>query len=174
MRIAIASSLRGLRWAFPFAAALFALLGIASPPAWAAGGCDETSNPITISQTQSISYGTIAVTNGGGTVTISPSGTVSAPGGYTVSGITSAGKFHVTGKQNCSVSISFLAGSLTGPGTAMAIGNFTNNAGASPSLNIVGAGTLGSLDFAVGADLTVNSNQAGGSYSGTYSVTVIY
>jgi hypothetical protein len=173
MRIAIPSSAR-LRRALPLAAMLLALLGLASPPAWAAGGCDETSNPITISQTQAISYGTIAVTNGGGTVTISPSGTVSAPGGYTVSGATSAGKFHVTGKQNCAVIISFLAGSLTGPGTAMAIGNFTNNAGASPSLNIAGAGSLGSLDFSVGGDLTVNSNQVGGSYSGTYTVTVIY
>jgi hypothetical protein len=174
MRIAIPSSPRALLRALPFAAMLLALLGLANPPAWAAGGCDETSNPITISEQQQINYGTIAVTNGGGTVTISPSGTVSAPGGFTVSGLTSAGKFHVTGKQNCSVSISFLAGSLTGPGTAMSIGNFTNNAGASPSLNIVGAGTLGSLDFSVGADLTVNPNQAGGSYSGTYTVTVIY
>lgn len=172
MRNAIASSSRELRWALPFAATLLALLGTASPPAWAAN-CDETSNPITISQTQPISYGTIAVTNGGGTVTISPSGTVSAPGGYTVSGITSPGKFHVTGKQNCAVAISFLAGSLTGPGTAMAIGNFTNDAGASPALTHM-AGSQGSLDFSVGADLTVNSNQTGGSYSGTYSVTVIY
>ena len=174
MRIAIPSFVRGLHWAFPCAATLLALLGTASPLAWAAGGCDETSNPITISETQQINYGAIAVTNGGGTVTIAPGGTVSAPGGFTVSGVTSAGKFHVTGKQNCAVSISFLAGSLTGPGTAMPIGNFTNNAGASPSLNIIGAGSLGSLDFSVGADLTVNSNQTGGSYSGTYTVTVIY
>ena|SRR6185437_4319465 len=173
MRIAIPSS-AGLRRALPLAAMGLALLDVASPPAWAGGGCDQTTNPITISQTQAISYGTIAVTNGGGTVTISPTGTVAAPGGYTVSGATSAGKFHVTGKQNCSVIISFIAGSLTGPGVAMAIGNFTNSAGASPSLNIVGAGTLGSLDFSVGADLTVNPNQSGGSYSGTYSVTVIY
>jgi Mat/Ecp fimbriae major subunit len=174
MRIVIPSSTRGPRRSLPVAGMLLALLGVAAPPAWAAGGCDETSNAIAISETQQISYGTIAVTTGGGTVTISPSGAVSAPGGFTVSGVTSAGKFHVTGKQNCSVSISFLAGSLTGPGTAMAIGNFTDNAGANPSFSTTGGGSLGSLDFSVGADLTVNPSQAGGSYSGTYTVTVIY
>jgi hypothetical protein len=98
---------------------------------------------------------------------------VAAAGGFTVSGITGAGKFHVAGKANCSLSISFLAGSLTGPGTAMAIQNFTNDAGASPSLNHV-SGSNGTLDFDVGADLVVNSSQTGGSYSGTYTVTVIY
>jgi len=171
MRIAIPSSARGLCRALPFAATLLAF-GVASPPAWA-GSCDETTNPITISETQQINYGTIAVTNGGGTVTISTSGAVAAPGGFTVSGLTSAGKFHVLGKQNCSVIISFLPGSLTGPGAAMTIGNFTNDAGANPALTHT-AGSQGSLDFSVGADLTVNPNQSGGSYSGTYSVTVIY
>ena len=155
------------------AATVATLFGVTSPPAWAAS-CDETTNPITISETQQISYGTIAVTNGGGTVTISTTGGVTAPGGFTVSGVTSAGKFHVTGKQNCSVFISFLAGSLTGPGTAMAIRNFTNSAGANPSFSTAGGGSLGSVDFSVGADLTVNPSQAGGSYSGTYTVTVIY
>jgi uncharacterized protein DUF4402 len=32
----------------------------------------------------------------------------------------------------------------------------------------------GTVNFNVGADLAVNPAQAGGSYSGTYSVTVIY
>lgn len=149
-----------------------ALFGVTSLPARAAN-CDETSNPITISETQPISYGRVAVTSGGGTVTISTTGGVTAPSGYTVTGAIAAGKFHVTGKQNCAILISFLAGSLTGPGTAIAIGNFTNDAGANPALTHQ-AGSLGFLDFSVGADLTVNPNQAGGSYSGTYSVTVIY
>src|SRR5690348_2571484 len=95
-----------LGWRTMLAAATVAtLFGVTSPPAWAAS-CDETTNPITISETQQISYGTIAVTNGGGTVTISTTGGVTAPGGFTVSGVTSAGSFHVTGKQNCAVLIS--------------------------------------------------------------------
>lgn len=140
-------------------------VGAALSPAWAA--CNQA---ITVAETQQMDYGTIAVTSGGGTVTMTPSGTVSAPGGFTVSGITTPGSFRVTGKNNCSVSISFVAGSLAGPGTAMQIQNFTTNAGPNPTL----APPAGQLTFNVGADLVVNAGQAGGSYSGTYTVTVIY
>ncbi len=65
--------------------------------------------------------------------------------------------------------ISFTAGALTGPGNAMTINNFTNNAGANPVLD-----ASGNLSFKVGADLVIGANQKGGSYSGTYTVTVIY
>ena len=149
-------------------AALATLVGAGSQ-AWAAR-CDNQNNPVTIAETQQMNYGTIAVTSGGGTVTIAASGTISAPGGFTVSGVTSPGKFHVIGKQDCAVSISFLVGSLMGPGTAMTIQNFTTNAGANPTLDH----SNGILDFTVGADLLVNSSQLGGSYAGTYSVMVIY
>ena len=125
---------------------------------------------ITVAETQQMDYGTIAVTSGGGTVTMATTGTVSAPAGFLVSGITNAGSFHVTGTNGCSVTISFVAGSLTGPGTAMQIQNFITDAGATPILNPAG----GALNFNVGADLVVNAAQAGGSYSGTYTVTVVY
>lgn len=160
-------SIRAAKRAMLAATTLMMLLG-AESQAWAAR-CDETKDPITISETQQIAYGTIAVPSSGGTVTISATGTVSAPGGFTVSGITSAGQFRVTGKQGCAVTLSFLQGSLTGPGAAMTINNFTNSAGATPTLD-----STGTLNFNVGADLLVNSSQVGGSYSGTYSVTVIY
>jgi Mat/Ecp fimbriae major subunit len=141
------------------------LLGASSPAALAA--CNKA---ITVTEMQQMNYGTIAVTSGGGTVTMAANGTVSAPGGFTVTGITAPGTFQVTGTNNCVVTISFVAGSLTGPGTAMQIQNFTTNAGASPTLNPAG----GVLTFNVGADLVVNSGQLGGSYSGAYTVTVIY
>jgi Mat/Ecp fimbriae major subunit len=146
-------------------ATLAVLLGAASPAALAA--CNKA---ITVAETQQMNYGTIAVTNGGGTVTMAANGTVTAPGGFTVTGITAPGTFLVTGTNNCVVTISFVAGSLTGPGTAMPIQNFTTDAGASPTLAPPG----GALTFNVGADLVVNSGQLGGSYSGTYTVTVIY
>lgn len=147
------------------AGATVLLLGATAIPAWAT--CNKT---ITVSETQQMNYGTIAVTSGGGTVTMATTGIVSPPGGFTVSGITNAGSFHVTGTNNCTVSISFIAGSLTGPGTAMPIQNFTTNAGPTPTL----APSGGALDFNVGADLVVNPNQVGGTYNGTYTVTVIY
>ena len=58
---------------------------------------------------------------------------------------------------------------MTGPGTAMALGNFTHDAGGSPAFD-----GSGDLSFNVGADLTVNASQAAGEYSGSYSVTVDY
>jgi hypothetical protein len=144
------------------------LLGGASAPAWAAR-CDQAKDPISLSETQPMDYGTIALTSGGGTVTLAANGAISATGGLVLSGVPLSGKFKVTGgKSGCSVSISFVAGSLVGPGT-MAINNFTTNAGANPTLDGTGV-----LNFAVGADLAVNAGQLGGSYSGTYSVTVVY
>jgi hypothetical protein len=145
------------------------LLATASAPAWAAR-CDLAGDPITLAETQQMNYGTIAAASGGGTVKIAATGAVTAPSGFAVSGVPAAGKFRVTGKTSCVVSISFLAGSLVGLGTAMAINNFTTNAGANPTLD----NSTGVLNFAVGADLVVNAGQLGGSYSGTYSVTVIY
>lgn len=141
------------------------LVGAGSSSAWAS--CNQA---ITVTEKQQLNYGTIAVTSGGGTVTMAANGTVSAPSGFTLSGITNPGSFHVTGTNGCSVSISFVAGSLTGPGAAMQIWNFTTNAGPNPTL----APPAGQLDFNVGADLIVNAGQPGGSYSGTYTVTVIY
>jgi Domain of unknown function (DUF4402) len=146
------------------AAAAF-LLSVAADAASAA--CNQT---ITIAQTQPLSYGNIAPASGGGTVTVSSAGIASAPFGFALSGGSAAGQFRVTGSNNCVVSISFVAGSLIGPGPAMQIRNFTTDAGASPTLHPPG----GLLDFDVGGDLVVNANQPGGTYIGSYTVTVIY
>ena len=78
----------------------------ASPQAWAAR-CDEQNDPITVSETQQMDYGTIAAASAGGTVTISPTGTITVPGGYTANGVTAPGTFQVLGKQGCAVSLSF-------------------------------------------------------------------
>jgi hypothetical protein len=144
---------------------LAALLSASGAPALAA--CNKA---ITVTETQQMNYGTIVVTTGGGTVTIAANGTVSVPAGYSLMGLSTAGSFNVTGTNNCAVTISFVAGSLIGAGTAMQIQNFTTNAGSTPILNPAG----GQLNFNVGADLVVNASQAAGSYSGTYTVTVIY
>ncbi len=146
-------------------AAITLLLGVSAPPASAA--CNKA---ITITEAQQMNYATITVTSGGGNVTMSPSGTLTAPGGFVLSGAPAAGKFNVTATNGCTVTISFTPGSLTGPGTAMTITNFTTNAGPTPTLQP----PSGQLSFSVGADLLVNAGQAGGSYSGTYTVTVIY
>ena len=102
-------------------------------------------------------------------MTIAPNGVVTAPGGFALSGTSAAGNFVTLGSANCALSILFTPGSLVGPGSAMTINNFTTDAGASPRFN-----ASGWFDFNVGADLLVNAGQAGGNYSGTYTVTVIY
>ena len=146
-------------------AAAFLLHG--APPALAA-----CTHAITLTETTSMSFGTIGVVAGGGTVTLNSSGSRSAPTGFFLSGTATAGAFKASAtaaSANCAVVISFTAGSLTGPGNPMTINGFTDNAGASPKLN--GAGTL---TFKVGANLVIGANQKGGSYSGTYTVTVVY
>jgi len=141
------------------------LLGSSAVSSWAA--CNKA---ITITQIQAMNYATIAPSSGGGTVTMSPGGLMTAPPGFNVGGLGTAGQFNVSGTNGCAVTISFTPGSLIGPGAAMAITNFTTNAGPTPVLTPAG----GQLNFSVGADLRVNAGQVGGSYSGSYTVTVVY
>ena len=148
------------------ASAIAGLLLVASPTLTLAA-CNKA---ITISETQQMNYGAIAAASGGGRVTMSPSGTVTAPGGFALTGTHTPGTFNVSGTNGCTVNISFTPGSLAGPGAAMTINNFTTNAGATPTLTPAG----GQLIFSVGADILVNAGQTGGNYSGTYTVTVIY
>jgi hypothetical protein len=137
---------------------------------------DQTGNAsatiqqaISITEDTAMDFGIVAVDGSGGTVTISSAGAVSGPAGYTFSGSPAAGTFTASGDASTAVTISFTAGSLTGPGTAMTLNNFTHDAGGTPTTD----GT-GDLTFNVGGDLVVNAAQASGAYSGTYTVTVNY
>ena len=112
---------------------------------------------------------TVAVDGNAGTVTIDSAGSVSGPAGYTFSGSPAAGTFTASGDASTAVTISFTNGSLTGPGAAMTLDNFTHDAGGSPTTD-----GSGDLTFNVGADLGVNGSQVSGAYSGTYTVTVNY
>jgi hypothetical protein len=157
------------------AAASVATLGFAVTGS-AAFATDQTGNAsaqiqqaISIVEDTQMDFGTVAVDGSGGTVTIDSTGSVSGPAGYTFSGSPAAGAFTASGDASTAVTISFTAGSLTGPGTAMTLNNFTHDAGGSPTTD-----GSGDLAFNVGADLVVNAAQASGAYSGTYTVTVNY
>lgn len=128
---------------------------------------------IALSNTQALAFGKF-VAGSGGTVTVSPAGGRSASGGVVLvsSGPGAAAQFIVSGDANATYAIS-----LPGPGEVslasgsnnMAVNNFTS----SPSLTgTLGAG--GSQTLSVGATLSVGSNQAPGSYSGAFVVTVNY
>ncbi len=164
-----------MKYMTKFVAAGFAGVGLAAS-ASVAFATDQTGNAsaqiqqaISITEDTAMDFGTVAVDGSGGTVTISTAGAVTGPAGYTFSGSPAAGTFTASGDTSTAVTISFTAGSLTGPGTAMTLNNFTHDAGGTPTTD--GAGDL---TFNVGGDLVVNAAQASGAYSGTYTVTVNY
>ncbi len=125
------------------------------------------------SSTQALAFGSL-VAGSGGTVTVSPSGGRSASGGVILvpSGSGSAALFSVTGTSSATYAITLPANgvvSLTSGSNTMAANSFTSNPAPTGQLSVGGSQTL-----SVGATLSVGSNQPSGSYSGSFTVTVIY
>lgn len=128
---------------------------------------------IAISNTGALAFGKF-VAGSGGTVAVSANGVRSASGGVMLvpSGAGAAAQFAVSGDPNRTYSISLPADgtvALASGTNSMAVNTFTS----SPSLT----GTLsagGTQTVSVGATLSVGSNQATGSYSGSFDVTVNY
>lgn len=130
----------------------------------------EIQQAIVITENTAMDFATIVADPAGDTVTLTPIGGISSTGASTFSGTPAAGDFSVTGTPSAAVTISYSAGdTLTGPGAAMPLGTFVHNAGGSPAFSGAGA-----LAFNVGANLTVGAAQTGGSYTGTYTLTVDY
>lgn len=130
----------------------------------------EIQNPIVISEDTAMDFATIVADPTGDTITLSTAGAVSAANASTFSGTPAAGAFSLTGTPSASVAISFSSGDvLSGPGADMSLDSFATDAGGSPAFD-----GSGNLSFNVGADLGVNASQVGGSYAGTYTVTVDY
>lgn len=135
------------------------------------------TNSITLTNTQSLSFGSfIAGSGSGGTMEVSTSGGRSVTSGsiflMNMNPSAHAAEFNVTGDANAPYTITLPTDgvvSMIGPGAAMAVGSFTSNPTSVETLNSGGTGTI-----AVGATLTVGSNQVPGSYSGSFSVTVAY
>lgn len=145
---------------------------------WVASGCAWAVSSVAwaaigISDAQGLAFGKF-VAGSGGTVTVSPAGVRSFSGGVVLvpSGPGAAAQFVVTGDPGLSYSISLPGDgmvSLTSGSNTMAVNDFTS----SPTLvGVIGPG--GSQTLLVGAKLSVGGNQAHGSYSGTFSVTVNY
>jgi hypothetical protein len=136
--------------------------------------------PIAITKTADLVFGKLAVGNTGGTVTISPTNTVTIGGaGHTItqptsdSGNPAAAGFTVTGEPAMTYSITLPAdGAITltdsVTSSTMAVNGFTSGLGATGTL------TAGTQNLKVGATLTVGNSQASGTYTGSFSVTVAY
>ena len=134
------------------------------------------TNPITLTNTQGLAFGSF-IAGSGGTMAVSTIGTRSVVSGGSIvlmnmNPTAHAAAFNVTGDANAQYTITLPGNgevSLKGPGAPMAVGSFTSNPTTTGMLSPGGTGTI-----AVGATLTVGSSQPPGSYSESFSVTVVY
>ena len=129
---------------------------------------------VAIKNVQTLSFGSFVAGNGG-SVTVSTTGKRSAGGGVVLipSSLGTAAQFTVSGDPNATYTIQLPGNdfvSLTGPGIDMFVNNFTST----PSGVEGQLGAGGSQALSVGGTLNVGSDQAHGSYSGTFSVIVSY
>lgn len=127
---------------------------------------------ITLEQLAGLDFGTVLAFGRNGFVTVSTSGTTSASGAF--SSLPGApAQFRVTGVPNAPYTVTLPANdsvTVTNGSESMTIDNFNRTAGSSQLL-LDGAGED---NFAVGARLNTNSRQPGGTYTGTYSISVDY
>jgi hypothetical protein len=130
---------------------------------------------ITLSKQSDLAFGSIIASGSAGTVTMAagPSGTRSSTGGVSAGSFGAAATaacFKATGALNAGYVIMLPASAtLTGPGTSMTVDSFISSPASPGTLSATGA-----QDLYVGATVHVGSSQTQGSYSGTFSVTVMY
>jgi len=159
--------------AFVAVTALYSVQGSAAT-ATATASATISDAPIAITNTQPLSFGEISAGDQASTITLAADGTRTLASGNAVLGATagSAATFDVTGESNKAFTINLPTTPVTlsdGGTNTMTVSNFVSDAGATPALDASGAAT-----FNVGAELAVAANQAAGSYSGSFTVEVVY
>jgi hypothetical protein len=131
----------------------------------------------TVASTQNLSFGAFAAGTGG-TVTISPQSMRSAGGDVTLMtggqfAQGSSASFDLTGDPNVTYQIALPTDNtvtLTGSrGGSMSLSAFTSSPSGEGRLSPGGTQTL-----YVGATLGVGNNQAAGTYSGSFNVTIVF
>ena len=153
--------------ALPKIAGLAAALGAAC---LCAGLAD--AQLIGISNTRALAFGELVAGATSGTAAVSPAGARTLTGGVSTGnsgGITSA-SFTVTGIPLFTYAITLpSSAAITAGGNSMTVNAFTSSPSGTGQLSVLGTQAL-----TVGATLNVGASQASGSYSGTFSVTVVY
>ncbi len=172
---------QGFRLFFGVIMALLAVIAMRPnvAHAWAANGANCTANMV-LTAGQTLSFGAIIGSAGGGTVTVSTAGGISAAGVTPVGGTVTAATFSgddpgvnpspPTGCTTRSVTVTAGTATLTGPGTSMTVDAMTDSVTESGT-NLWNYRTT---PIYVGGTLNVNGNQATGSYSGTFTITIVY
>ncbi len=134
--------------------------------------------PLTLTNAADMNFGNITATAAGGTVELAPAGTRTATGVQlpNTSGTVAAASFNVAGEASYAYTVNLpTTHTLTetiGSVATMTLGTFTSSL----------AGNSGTLDgtgidsFTVGSTLTVNANQASGTYTNAsgFTVSVVY
>ena len=128
--------------------------------------------PITLSKGTDLRFGELFVGPSSGTCIVTPEGARSSSGGVGLGGSfsTGAASFTVGGDPLAAFSVT-LPGSadMTNGGDGMTVDAFTSDPTGAGQLDALGSQTLN-----IGATLNVGANQAPGSYSGLFNVTVAY
>ena len=154
---------------------------LASPATVAAAAVSKAASanaallsPLTVLKKADLDFGKLAVTTAG-TAVINPlTGARTATGGVVPAGTNAhAASFIATGNRNSVVNIRLPKNPITvtraGGTQTMTVSNWTldgnNNRRVPPSQTV---------EFAIGATLTVGANQTPGVYTGTFNVTVQY
>ena len=157
-------------------------LAVAAPQVWAQYSTSAEVNAsatvvrtLAVTSTSELSFGTFAAGNAPGTLTMTATGNRSATGGVTMvaTNLGSNATVNLAGTPGTSFSVSLPTtvslSAATGSAT-MSLGSFsTTLTGSQGSLN-----TSGTTSFGIGGTLSVNANQAIGTYSGSFTVTLNY
>lgn len=124
---------------------------------------------LSATQTQAMNFGRVLPGASAGIVTLSAAGAATSTtlGTY---GTASAGHFNITAQPSTLLTIGFGNGTVTNGSNTMAVDTFTSTS--VPTNNTTDP--TGLLALNVGANLHVGANQAAGTYTGTYTVTVSY
>ena len=166
-----------------FATALAALLVAAPVPLRAATPAKESSagaivlRPLSLLKKTDMNFGTLATSPSAGTATLNPvTGVVSTTGGVTALPIgtsATAAVFVGAGSKNAPYQIRLPTNPITitrvGGTETMTVSNWTLDG---PTNRRVPANQA--FQFKVGARVNVGANQAGGTYAGTFNITVHY
>jgi Domain of unknown function (DUF4402) len=167
------------------AAALMAGAATLAMPAQAANGSAagkaKILQPVTVTATGDLNFGTFVTDGSGGIIDLDTSGNLAACMGFSVcSGTTSAGTFRATGTVGQTLHISspgnfFLTGSNGGTveignvqfnGVGVAVQSYFHSNAMVPANGIV--------DFRITGSLWANPGTLDGDYAGTFSVNVDY
>ena len=179
---------RAMGWRAVCAPPLCAVAMLVSAPASAQAIATAQSQavivrPLSFIKVQDLNFGSIVRGTTAGTVTVVPDGTRTSTGGVTLVGTGyQPARFAGDGDPNQQVRIRMGANSIqiTGPGAPMTVDTFT--IGSTPTNTVLSTGwsnfTLGGaggvFNFPLGARLQVNANQAGGTYTGTFTIELQY